>query len=317
VLKDIFPSGINARRPGLACEIMPAGVTAARRGSGGREFLSSFVRLPPGALSPGLKTTFFGNRAAVADAFRRALKEVSVHDGNLTLVIPDLSARVLVLEFDELPAKAAEVLPILRFRLRKLVPFEVEDAAIGYQVLSTKDDVVRALLAVVPAAVLAEYEKVVREAGYEPGTVLPSTLAALAAVDNDEAALLVNHNGNSVTTAITQGNELLLHRTLELAPPAFSHHGLFHEDLGAERIHGGDDEDLQRSVNVAIAYFEDNLGAPPSQVLACGFGGADELNNLFGDAAIPARDLVSTPSTGNATPIPDGVLAGVTGALAG
>ena len=33
-----------------------------------------------------------------------------------------------------------------------------------------------------PGTVLAEYESAVRAAGYEPGVVLPSTLAAAAAV---------------------------------------------------------------------------------------------------------------------------------------
>jgi type IV pilus assembly protein PilM len=33
---------------------------------------------------------------------------------------------VLLPDFDLLPSKAAEALPIIRLRLRKLVPFEVE-----------------------------------------------------------------------------------------------------------------------------------------------------------------------------------------------
>ncbi len=53
----------------------------------------------------------------------------------MTLVIPDTSVRVFVLDFDSLPAKAAEAVPVLRFRLRKMVPFDVEHAALSYQIL--------------------------------------------------------------------------------------------------------------------------------------------------------------------------------------
>ena len=63
---------------------------------------------------------------------------------------------------------------------------------------------------------LAEYEGVVREAGYEPGAVLPSTLCAIAAIPDDTDALVVNQNAVCITTAITRQNEVLLHRTLDL-----------------------------------------------------------------------------------------------------
>ena len=46
--------------------------------------------------------------------------------------------RVFVLDFDSLPAKPAEALPVLRFRLRKMVPFDVEHAGVSYQVLTEK-----------------------------------------------------------------------------------------------------------------------------------------------------------------------------------
>jgi type IV pilus assembly protein PilM len=70
----------------------------------------------------------------------------------------------------------------------------------------------------IPRDVLAEYEGVVREAGFEPGAVLPSTLAALAGmVEGDAPALLVNAGAHGVTTAIVKAGVLLLHRTVDLA----------------------------------------------------------------------------------------------------
>ena len=75
----------------------------------------------------------------------------------------------------------------------------------------------RVLAVAVPRDVLAEYESVVREAGFEPGAVLPSTLAACAGMHEIEAAaLLVNVGETGVTTAIVQGSVLLLHRTVDL-----------------------------------------------------------------------------------------------------
>jgi type IV pilus assembly protein PilM len=255
-------------------------------------------------LTAGLQSPNFSERAAVAAALRQALNEISVKENQITVVIPDAAVRVLVLDFDQLPAKAAEAVPIIRFRLRKLVPFEVDDAAVSYQVMSSKTGLVRVMVAVAPAAVLAEYESAVREAGYEPGVVLPSTIAALAAVSSDEPALVINRNGTSLTTAITRQNELLLHRTLELTEKDW----LPQENL----LHSA--EELQQSVTVAVAYFEDTLSAPPRQLLCCGFAEPAELIHLLGDDRIPVRELVPTPYV-NRT-MPGGILAGVVGALA-
>jgi type IV pilus assembly protein PilM len=73
-----------------------------------------------------------------------------------------------------------------------------------------------------PREVLAEYESVVREAGFEPGAVLPSTLAALAGLDTmDAATLVVNAGPKGVTTAIVQGGVLLLHRSVDMTTEEF------------------------------------------------------------------------------------------------
>jgi type IV pilus assembly protein PilM len=131
-----------------------------------------------------------------------------------------------------------------------------------------------------------------------------STMAALAALTSEEPALVINRNGSSVTTAITRQNELLLHRTLELTEKEWSpEENSFHSA-----------EELQQSVTVAVAYFEDTLNTPPRQLLCCGLGGPEELIRLLGDDRIPVRDLVPTPHRSKS--MPGGILAGVVGALA-
>ena len=304
IANRIFPSEANALRPRMACEITSVGVVAARPGDAEQEIVSSFAPLRPGVLAAGLQPPNFSDRAAVAAALRQSLDEIGMKENQITVVIPDAAVRVLLLDFDLLPTKAAEALPIIRFRLRKLVPFEVEDAAVSYQIMPGKPGLVRVIVAVSPAAVLAEYESAVRESGYEPGVVLPSTLAALAAVSSEEPSLVINRNGSSVTTAITRQNELLLHRTLELTEKEWTPQ--------ENSLHFF--EELQQSVTVAVAYFEDTLNSPPSQLLSCGLGGRDELVRLLGDDRIPVRDLVPTPFKSKA--MPGGILAGVVGALA-
>jgi type IV pilus assembly protein PilM len=125
-----------------------------------------------------------------------------------------------LLDFDALPNRLSEALPLVRFRLKKLLPFDADEAMVSFQVMSTSKSVVRVLAVAIPRDVLSEYETAAREAGFEPGAVLPSTLAALAALDDAEPVLLVNANSLGVTTAIVRGGILLLHRSLDLQEPA-------------------------------------------------------------------------------------------------
>ena len=61
-------------------------------------------------------------RAAVVAAVRKALEAVCLRSREVTLIVPDAAVRVLLLEFDELPAKLAEALPVVRFRLKSSSP---------------------------------------------------------------------------------------------------------------------------------------------------------------------------------------------------
>jgi type IV pilus assembly protein PilM len=211
----------SGMRPRVACEIAPQGVVGARsaEAAGPRAAVARVV-LVAGAVAPGLRPGNVVDRVAVVAAVRRAMEQIEMkpnsRDADMTLVVPDAAVRVLLLEFDALPGKAVEALPLVRFRLKKLLPFDADEAMVSYQVMSSGRGLVRVLAVAMPRDVLAEYESVAREAGFEPGAVLPSTLAALAGVEGDEASLLVNANEMGVTTAIVRQGILLLHRSVDL-----------------------------------------------------------------------------------------------------
>ena len=297
----IFSSD-SSLRPGLACEITPEGVIAARQ-TAADQAVMAFAPLTAGAVQPGLAAANVQDQAAIVAALRRALDEVASREKQLTLVVPDAAVRVLILDFDSLPSKAQEAMPIVRFRLRKLAPFEVDDAAVSYQIMRHDQHQMRVLVTVMPAEIRTEYEGVVRATGYEPGVILPSMLASLAALRSNDAALVVNRNGLSLTTAITNGDELLLHRTLELPASA-----------SAQR------EEVAQAVSVASAYFEDTMHSSPSVLYYAGPGGAEAFVAMLGvetqDGLRMVHDLVPAAAPGAVSAMPKGLAAGVTGALA-
>jgi type IV pilus assembly protein PilM len=303
--ENIFKPAAGTR-PGLACEIRSEGVIAARLSAEKRsagETVLSFAPLPASALTPGLKVPNFADARAVAAAVQQAVGALNPRNRDLTVVVPDAAARVLLLDFDTLPTKRNEALPVVRFRLRKMVPFEVETATVSYQVMAHKAGQMSVLVTVMPGDVLAEYEGVVREAGFNPGAVLPSTLAAAAALGNDGTTLLVNHSQSSVTTAVTQGDEMLLHRSVDL--PA---------DTAAR------EEEMAQAVITTLAWYEDTLRTTPDRLYYAGPGGAIAARQSrwmkFVDPAPPIEDFTVPPRSSTMSSIPEGLTAGVTGALA-
>jgi len=287
-------------RPPVAVEVMPEGVLAAASPAPGGQPTYAFEALPDWAISPSIGEPNLRAPELVAEAIRTALGQVSARGRSVTLVLPDATVRVFVLDFDALPANQAEALPVLRFRLRKMVPFDVEHAGLSYQILTESKSEVKVLAAVLPGAILAEYEGAVRAAGYEPGAVLPSSLAALATIDSLEAVLVANLTHQTLTTAITNGHDLLLYRTLDLP-----------DDAEQKLL------EVKRGIAVAAAFFEDKLGARPMKLHYAGSFGSEVFASAVRDQELAVLQLVERPETGAVTSLGDASLAGIAGALAG
>lgn len=285
---EFLPTTLGTR-PRLAIEVRAEGVIAARAddASGPLTAISRSM-LPEGALVPGLRPGNVEDRPAIVAAIRKTLEAVADKSkgAQTTLIVPDAAVRVLLLDFDVLPGKAAEALPIVRFRLKKLLPFEAEDAAVSYQIMSSAKGLVRVVAVAMPREVLGEYESAIRDAGFEPGAVLPSTLAALSGLDASElATLVINASPKGVTTAIVRGGILLLHRTVDMTTeepyvesvvsiPSMSLPLVDHESTIAE---WAQQEPLPIGVTAEAEAAREAVMAEPSAVLE---GVREELREL-------------------------------------
>jgi type IV pilus assembly protein PilM len=283
-------TGPAGGRPPAAVELTVEGAIAAALPLSGREPLYAFAQLPAGALAPGVSEPNIRSVDAVVGAIKSVLDRVQPRSRFVTLVLPDPSVRIFILDFDSLPSKAAEAIAVMRLRMRKMVPFDVENAAISYQVLAQNGGTLKVLTAILPGQMLAEYESAVRAAGYEPGAVLPSSLAVLTA----------SLDPSTLTTSITNGSDLLLHRTLDLPQEP---------ELWLAEI--------QRGIAVAAAFFEDTLHAPAREIRYTGSYDAGEFAEWIGDMDLNVVELAPRPETGAMTALGHASIAGTAGALVG
>jgi len=245
----------STRKPGptLACELTTDHVVAGRLGDSGNlvEFYTA-RELPPGALTPSLSAANVHDRDTLRTAIASALSAVAGKGRDVAVVLPDAAIRVTLLDFEHLPDRPQELAPLLRFRLKKSVPFDIEQAALSYQVDRTAA-ATTVIAAVAPRSVIEEYESLFRDEGYEPGIVLPSLLASLGVISGEYPALMVHTDTRSVSVAGVSGGHLRLVRSLE-------------NEAGA-RLTG---EQLAGEVYPSLVFFEDTFSARIERVLYSG-----------------------------------------------
>lgn len=294
--------GGKTRRLRVACEITSERVVAARV-SAAHDYLEAIASeaLPTGTLAPSLSGNNVVDGGSLRASLRATLGRVSDHQRDVVLVLPDAAVRVFLLDFDELPSNESEIAGVVRFRLRKSLPFDIDKAKVSYQVQREAAGI-RVLAAVVLGAVVDEYESAVRDAGYNPGVVLPSSLAALGLVDGSRPTLVLKLDPLTTSVTIVAGDQVRLFRMLE--HPA---------GLDVERDLGGE-------IYPSLVFFQDNYAAQVDRVLVGGPSASDSvLPVVEKQTSARVQELVSGRFLGNASAegLPRPALAGVAGALVG
>jgi len=237
-------------RPLVAVEVRPRSVGVVRLArEGGRLVLGSAaaVDLPAGTLDLSIVQSNIAN----ADAFRRTLRAALERAGVLGgarvgLVLPDPVARVALLPAAEVTGSGhAQQEEIIRFRLRKSVPFDIREARLAFTLegAATTDSVP---VVAVHRPVLEGYEEACRAVGLEPGLVELSGLVLLGAgtaAGPAEDHLLVNWEEGYVTILLARGEWPLLVRTLTGEPAT-------------------QPQQVAREVSNTVLYYRERLGGP-------------------------------------------------------
>ena len=177
----------------FAVEVLPPARLCLRRGSQYRQWLRLL-----GLLLPGYVRVCAPKTKSVA------------------LILPDPVIRVFVQHFDDFPRSTEEAEPMLRWKLKKSVPFEVDETLISYMRQAPREAGVDVVTALARLRIIREYESLVETAGLHPGVVLSSSLAAIALLDDHRPTLLARVSGTSLTTAIVREGVLCGYRCTEL-----------------------------------------------------------------------------------------------------
>jgi len=269
--------------PSMVFELSEAGVAVARLGS---KTELDFRPLKAGvlALSP-LK-----DNVVMPDELSRAVLEMAPRNSknkrrDVALILPDYSVRVAVLDFDTLPSDPKEQLALIRFRVRKSVPFDVETAAMSYYPQPVKGKKFDVVVVMAPLEVISPYEAPFRAAGLNPGLVTTSALAALNLVEAGGITVVAKVTGGVLTVMVLEHGRLKLVRCLE--------------------VHVHDIAEIGADLYPTFIYVEDNFGAKAERLLLCGFGegmetARSQFHNELGVEVEPVRSTLMTPGENEA-----------------
>ena len=293
-------SNSNVAKPKLACEIAADRVLAGRFAeSGGGLDMCAARELAPGSVIPDLVENNLRQRDVVRAGIEATLGAVAGRSKDVIAIVPDAAVRVMLVDFDTLPSDQEEALGVVRFRLKKSLPFDVDKAKVSFHAQKIKDEV-RVVAAVALASVIEDYEALFRDAGFNPGVVLPSMLAALGSADAKKPTLVIKVDAHTTSLAILNEDQLQLFRTLE--------------NPRGVTITG---EQLAEEVYPSVVFFQDTYHLNIERIYVAGLpdpGGASAALRAQTDAEV--QELVASSQLGSASgTVPRWRMAGVVGAL--
>jgi len=286
--------------PPVAIEIDRADVSLVRVRPQKRErpAIEAFhvLAAPEGAGHASILKPGGGSAAELAKRLRDLFLQSGTKPGRVSLILPDNLAKVSIVTLPEKPRTRKQLMELLRFKLRRSVPFRLEDAVLTASVLPGPGPEVGVLVAVMLRSVVEPYEAACEAAGGRAGLVdlcTPSLFNLFrrdltAAASKGADAALLNCTRGYFTLIVVRGNQLLFFRCKSYAG-------------------GGDGETsdhlavMARELSSSLSYYQEKLA---------GTG----IGTIFVRALSPGLDeiapMLERVGFGAVRPIaPDGALA--------
>lgn len=257
--------------------------------------------LAPSPSAPNLLKPQFYREALTQIAAGTASSRTGKTSGNglkratTGVVIPDYAVRMAVLDFEEFPAGEQERNALIRFRLRKSVPFHIDEAQISYSIQLNEAKRIEVLAVAIARPILDEYEALFGDAGYRVGLVTPSSIAALPLWSGPEPGLrlVAKSAGSILSVLLLEQGRVRLVRCLDLA-----------SGEGEKEAEPGE-LNVLALLQQTLAYAEDQIGQRATRLILCGFGQeTDALGGVaqreLGVPYSPARSRFGAASQHNA-----------------
>ncbi len=217
----MLPSFLRTPPPDVAIAIDAGSVAAAsltwRRGQP-VVAAHAIESLPVGAVTPSLASPNFADPVVVADAVKRAVSGLGRRVSRAALVVPDTVARVSLIRFEKVPARATELHELLRWQVRKTAPFPIEQAVVSFTGGIVPPEGGREFVVTLARKdIVEQYEQACQAAGVHAGLVDLSSFSVINGVLAGPSRpsgdwLLVHVTPTYTALAVVRGEHLIFIR---------------------------------------------------------------------------------------------------------
>lgn len=208
--------------------------------------------LPDGTVPASIFQSVQPIGGELTERLRELFEQSGSKPGRVSLVLPDNLAKVTLLSLPERPASPRQLDELVRAKMRRSVPFRLDDARLSYQVLSGESREVSVLVSLVRRALVEQFETALDAIGARAGLIDLTTTNLinlcrdrLDVTGREGASALLNCAKHYFTLAIVRHGRLIFFRckTFSIEDGASGPNGL-----------------LGREVANSLAYYREKLG---------------------------------------------------------
>jgi len=195
-----------------------------------------------------------GKIPGLADRLQELFEASGTRPGRVSVVLPDNLAKISLLQLPERPGGQRELDELVRAKMRRAVPFRLEDVVISYQMTPGEGGAVGVLVVLVHRALVEHLESAFAVIGARPGLIDLATpnLLNLARHQIDELGAdggdvaLLNCSARYFSLVIARRGQVIFYRCKTFAAAAD----------GSPGPNGS----LAREVAHSFAYYREKLG---------------------------------------------------------
>lgn len=248
--------------PGLGIEFRSGEVVLARFRQRRRRLemdLCLQAPVPAGVVAFSMFEPNLQEPETLAAFLQQFLAQAGVGGRRIALTLPDPLAHISVLDLPESPRSQKETLEHLRFHLKKLLPFDANDARIAFANIPGKKS--SFLTGVIHNDVVSQYEALLEGLGFHVGTVEISSLSLLGlwrrvsdtAIPAGADYLFLNIEDDYFTLTLIRGRVPVLFRIIGRRSTPDEPGD---DDLGLRY----QADELMRAIIPTLDFYHDTLG---------------------------------------------------------
>ena len=248
-------------RKAVGLEISSDGLSFAVAGKGKNLSLEAALHqpLPEKTLQLSRREPNVLNGQAFISAVREGYLRLLTKERTLSVSLPDATGRVVLLDLEARFKNRDEGLDIIRWKLKKSLPFDISTVHLDYQLLEEKETgAVSLLVSLISRPVVTQYEELLLAAGLEPKFIdfTSFNLYRLFAprLEMSENCAFVTYYRGSMTVLIFYGGVLSFYRSKEAV---------------------GDEQNLYREVNSSLLVYNDRHPGQAVTEVFCMSGASD------------------------------------------